>query len=660
MAKFRLSVVADLVIGLSVATCVTSLWAVEFGKGSPNTGIFARRGLPTADLPSLKSSPKDTNSYSRPAIPADAAGPTRRPPTRLLGAQFNITRVVDTVVNNTDPNLKNTDTFNDGEPSIAINPLNPNEIAITAFSGSWGANAPLWHSTDAGQTWSKLFTIPVPPGAGGTAGCPCDQVIDFGADGTLFGVFLTFSPDNVYTGSTSDATSSAAWKWWISGAVAQETNLVGTSKGNADQPWLLHNRGTTSAASENVFVGYDDFGVGPVGMRVSRSINLEPPQFDVDAFVGSETGGGINPGHRLATDPRNGWVYSLHQNCTANCGGSPKTISYQLNRSTDQGSTWTLNGSATGVVVASGVTVQPTPKFGTVNALLGGIDHATVDPATGDVYVVYGGEDGGGNSTINIRRLNDNGAGGLTIGPANVVATGTGAGTTALPSVAVTQQGSNIGVFYYTFNGIVSGFPQFSTWLAVSNDQGTTFNTQLLKTFLSPAMDNGNPRQRVFGDYVQIKSIGQCFDGTFTGNGAAFGRAASNNDPIFYQACVQPVTFSSLTGSLAISSYQPLFNITLNLAGAIGINPPFQTTTLQINTFTLTIPPGSFTPAGPGKFSFNGTVNGVSVSATITQTGATSYTFQASANPNLSRTRPDPATVTLTIGSDSGTTSLPF
>ena len=33
---------------------------------------------------------------------------------------------------------------------------------------------------------------------------------------------------------------------------------------------------------------------------------------------------------------------------------------------------------------------QPTPKFGTVNALLGGIDHAAVDPKTGAVYYVYG------------------------------------------------------------------------------------------------------------------------------------------------------------------------------------------------------------------------------------------------------------------------------
>ena len=71
--------------------------------------------------------------------------------------------IVDAVVNNTDPTLTNTDTFNDGETSIAINPANPNEIVITAFSGGWGTNAPLWHSTDSGNIWTKQFTIPNPP-----------------------------------------------------------------------------------------------------------------------------------------------------------------------------------------------------------------------------------------------------------------------------------------------------------------------------------------------------------------------------------------------------------------------------------------------------------------------------------------------------------------
>ncbi|HYV07032.1 MAG TPA: hypothetical protein VFB82_20720, partial [Blastocatellia bacterium] len=97
-----------------------------------------------------RDSPPDLNTYVRNAVPADYSA-------RLsLAASFFFVR--DTVVSNTDATLTNTDTFGDSEPTIAINPANPAEIVISAFSGSWGspqANAPIWHSTDGGNTWTK-------------------------------------------------------------------------------------------------------------------------------------------------------------------------------------------------------------------------------------------------------------------------------------------------------------------------------------------------------------------------------------------------------------------------------------------------------------------------------------------------------------------------
>ncbi len=95
-----------------------------------------------------------------------------------------------------------------------------------------------------------------------------------------------------------------------------------------------------------------------------------------------------------------------------------------------------------------------------------------------------------------------------------------------------------IGVFFYTCNGIVSGLPQFTAWLAVSTDQGTTWSYQALLTFLSPAIDNGDARQRVLGDYVQMKALNNCFYGSFVGNRAAFGAFTAIDDPIFFKACV--------------------------------------------------------------------------------------------------------------------------
>jgi len=128
---------------------------------------------------SMRSSSPDTALYSRPVVPEDLTlGNTAGAAGLAAGISFT---VVDTVVDNTNPNLRFIDTFNDGETSIAINPRQPNEVVITAFSGSWGATAPLWLSRNGGNTWTKEFTINPPPGVGGVPGCPCDQTVHFGS-----------------------------------------------------------------------------------------------------------------------------------------------------------------------------------------------------------------------------------------------------------------------------------------------------------------------------------------------------------------------------------------------------------------------------------------------------------------------------------------------
>ena len=488
---------------------------------------------------STRDAPPDVAPYVRSIVPQEA-GPRAIKPFLPIPGGF----IVDAVVSNTDPNLTNTDTFNDGETSIAVNPESPGEIVMTAFSGSWGTNAPLWHSTDGGNIWTKQFTVPAPPGIA-AGGCPCDQAVDYGRNDQMSGTFLISGNGgfDVFSGTSTNPASSAAWNWLVIAGVTQMTNnLVPSSFGNSDQPWLLVNRDPTTATQDNVHAAYDDFSGGP-DMRVAVSYGVNPPNFTVDNQSGTSTGG-VNPGHRLAVDPRNGFVYSLFQRCVGNCGGDPKNIDFMLNRSTDGGATWTLNGMAGGINVANADSTQPTPKFGTVNALLGGVDHATVDPNNGDVYYVYGNRDGGtGNDRIAIRRIQDNGGGGVTVGPETFV---TGQVEAAIPSVAVLSNGT-VGVFYYTFDGLSGGIPSFSAHLALSSDQGVTFSDQVLLSFLSSATDNGNNRQRVLGDYVQMKAVSNCFFGSFTANGVPFGRPFANHDPIFFNVCVAPTADLSIT-----------------------------------------------------------------------------------------------------------------
>lgn len=452
------------------------------------------------------------------------------------------------------------------EPAIAVNPANPNQIAITRFNDSWGGgNADLLYSTDAGQTFTEQMSIPVPPGIGGTSGCPCDQTIDYGRDGTLYGTFLTDDDSTgtevsqIVTGSTTDPTSASAWSW--NGNPAQ---LNSGTRTNADQPWLLVNRDPSTAGQDDVYVGYDDFAGAP-DMRVAASDGVTPVNVTIDNKAGTASPLVTNPGLRLAADRSNGAMYAMYEQSSGS--GQPKSVTYKLNRSTDGGATWSLNGSSDGLTVDTVNSDQaPGFKFGSVNALLGGVDHVAVDPNNGDVYVVYGQDVSGGNQ-IMIRRLTSNGSGGLNVGAASAVSTSTDA---ALPSVAVATDGS-VGVLYDSFDGnTASGFPTFSAHFARSTDQGATFSDTTLQSFQSPVTNNtSDDRQRILGDFQQLKSVGKTFYGTFAGNTG--GVPASGTPPIdaIFFSFTQPPPASTLTYTGATTAdFHDAFTASATLASA--------------------------------------------------------------------------------------------
>ncbi len=591
------------------------------------------------DLDDVRSAPKDTTPYFRDAVSEDYAPESISGVEAFPPAIF----IVDTVVNNTNPNLTNTDTANDGETSIAINPANPDEIVISTFSGGWGAggNAVIYHTTDGGVTWTQSSTVPPPPGW--PLGCPCDWAWDYGRNNELSAAILALSPTtcpipcgsaplpactfDVVAFTTTNPAQAASFNYFDPPGLpvqAQETNnLVAASLGNADQPWVLVNRDPTATNQDNVYVAYDDFSGGP-DMRIAVSYGVNPPNFTADNQSGTSTGS-VNPGHRLAKDPRTGYMYSLFQRNIAGGAGGSKNINFMLNRSTDGGATWSLNGSATGIIVANADSTQPTPKFGTVNALLGGVLHAAVDPNTGDLYYVYGNRDSGtGNNRLAIRRIVGNGTGGVTVGPENFV---TGQEQAAIPSVAVTSDGT-VGVFYYTFDGFSSdGFPIFTAHLALSTDKSMTFTTQRLLTFLSSATDNGNGRQRVLGDYMQMKAVGTCFYGAFTGNGVPFGRPFANHDPIFFSSCVGPtinIPSNVVLGDTCVGSTG---SATLDVCNTGNADLVVQTITTSNPQFTIATPSSGYPVIVSPDFCFP-----FQVRFTPTSTGAKTSTLTITSN----------------------------
>ncbi|MDP9332727.1 MAG: hypothetical protein M3Q30_05380 [Actinomycetota bacterium] len=510
--------------GLTVVVVTTGALAA-IPAGSALSGGSASSGPPAEQPPAISSQPSDRQQTARPIERGD------RLASPLLPAGYVL---VDTVVSNTNPNLKSTDRQPDGEPSLALNGANPNEIVISSFNSRWlNGNAAIYRSTNGGSIWTKAYSIPPPTGVART-GCPCDQVVDFDRSNRLLGTFLNFASNrgDVYTGSTANAGNPASWLWRTVNGVAQKTDNPGVD--DADQPWLRVTRDAFKSTQDDAFVAYDDF-TSPFDLRVSVSRGANPPNMTTTRIIGYPGPCNcVNPGTRLGPDHRNGTMYVLYQYDTARNPNGSVHIRYALNRSTNSGSTWSLNGSSVGITVAEANSSQPTPKFGTVNALLGGVDAVGVDNTSGNVYVVYGYRDPStGKNRLAIARLASNGSGGLTVVYRRFV---TGQVQAALPSVAVASNGT-VGVLYDTFDGFnASGSPVFSAHLAQSIDHGSTFSDVKLLAFASSAKNNGDSRQRVLGDYQSLRARGSTFYGSFTANGAQFGRPVSDMDAIFFKA----------------------------------------------------------------------------------------------------------------------------
>ncbi|OQZ00834.1 MAG: hypothetical protein B6D36_14590 [Planctomycetes bacterium UTPLA1] len=431
------------------------------------------------------------------------------------------------------------------EPSIAINPTNTNQIVILSFAGTlWhqNGNAPLWYSNDGGATWAQHLTIPAPPGIAAD-GCPCDQTPHYDANGVLYITFLK-ADGNIYSGRTTNPASAAAWSWRVNLGVTQATNNnVASSLGNSDQPWLWVGRDPVNAAQQNVHVAYDNFGAMPL-IRNAVSLGANPPNFTRDRSVHTAGTMATNPGNRI-TMGTNGNVYNIHAQGTNSFAATGlKAMNYVLNRTTDGGQNWGIGPAAVpnnGLNIGAGLSNQaPGVKMGGNNALLGSITSIGVDPNTHVVYVAYGTKDATGANRLRFRALVPAAGGAYTPGPERTISP---AGVdAALPCIAVLASGE-IGVMFTTYNPttkrwqvrFVQSQDVFAT--IATNSQLADFANFVAPSPLSPNPDPGplGTRQRILGDYQQLKSIANRYYGAFVARGLG-GLNAQSTDPFFFTA----------------------------------------------------------------------------------------------------------------------------
>jgi hypothetical protein len=450
------------------------------------------------------------------------------------------------------------------EPSVAVNPLNPNQIVVSTFAYGFpvqsGSNASLWYSTDGGADWGIRFPIAAQPAPGQFV--PNDQVIAYDSNGVLHEAALTLSLSNglpsgsppalnVFHGTTTDPNAdgvngrpATVWQWNSSPA-----NLYVKSIDHADQPWL-------ALGNNHVYIGYGSWGVGGVQFRVTASAD-NGATFTADENLNSNGGLTVasNPGIRLATD-RVGNVYSIFGwgEPPFPSSGQTTLLHYRLNMSSDGGQTWMytkLGQKPGGLVIDDGQSLQLGSSFGGVNRLTGNITAIAADPTGAHVYAVYGKEDPTGTDRLYLAEFHPDGSGGL-VERANPLPFSVAGQRSALPSIAVTDNGT-IAVQYDTFTNADG---QFRVHFAVSTDQGLTFTDQDLYDFTTTGipypLTGGN---RLLGDYQDLIALGNSVYGTFAARGnvqdSTTGIDTTDKiDPFFYSVALPGGCLSSLAPSL--------------------------------------------------------------------------------------------------------------
>ena len=118
------------------------------------------------------------------------------------------------------------------------------------------------------------------------------------------------------------------------------------------------------------------------------------------------------------------------------------------------------------------------------------------------------------------------------------------------------------------------------------------------------------------------------------------------------------IFFSAFSTKLDISSAGFDLNGTFTLGATGSINPPAQPLTLQVGTYTVTVPAGSFKAGPHGTFTFEGTIGGVALQIRIAPLKAGTYSIQADASGVNLTGLTNPVAVTLSIGINTGTTSV--
>jgi hypothetical protein len=394
------------------------------------------------------------------------------------------------------PHSLSSESGRDSEPNISASFLDPSRIAASVFTPdpAGSGNAPIYISTDGGNTWTLNVVL---PGGNKTN----DTTLRFvGGSNVLYAGILRVDTGALNILRASDFT-----------APTLMTVLV--SKTDDDQPYVEGGTvlGGTGAGADRVYIGENDFGAASghtatIDFSLDAATSPPPANFVTTTRIETRaTSGQDGPPIRPAVH-LDGTVYGLFM-----AWRSATTMDIVVVRDDNWASGATpftaltdTDGSA-GKRVATGVSRCPFGDFlGTQR--VGGQCAIAVDPRdSSTVYVAWADGTLGSNQTIHVRRSTDRGV----TWSADLVSI-----TTATnPGFAVNRLGA-VGFLYQQLHNPGSG-NRWQTHFQYSKDVFGTATDIVLADLADNKGSYTGPNP--IGDYAGLISVGKNFYGIFCG-----------------------------------------------------------------------------------------------------------------------------------------------
>lgn len=402
------------------------------------------------------------------------------------------------------PAAQSAETSQDSEPDITVNPNNPSEVVASAFtpnpSGST-TSAPIYLSSDAGNTWALNNIVP-------------------SGNGMTGDITVALSRSNVLYAGILHGGSSLQMRILRSATYTAAGTMTGLlTRSSIDQPYTRSTTALIGAPEDRLYVGNNDFGATPQSASLEQSLSAAAAPAPaglgtvrLDARVPPSNDG---PPIRPAAHP-DGTVYAVFNHWTTAWAGTGATSSVVVVRDDDfgQGPSPFTNlvdsaDSIAGQRVITGINITwASPGLG--QERIGDKLAIAVDPRNSDtVYVVfYDSPATPSGSRLRVRRSGNRGQ--SWSGDLLSIDSATN------PTLAVTMRG-RVGFLYQQLAG--SGATQtWATHLRTSIDSGASWDDRTLAN--APAATPVRTFFPYLGDYTGLAAVGKDLYGAFSASNA--------------------------------------------------------------------------------------------------------------------------------------------